>query len=130
MLCALRSVGTYPSSGIAGVVPRGSPPVREVRANMKDAALGDDGFNIPSLLGAASSAPYFHAGNARTFEALFDEAFVEHHRALSPQFLSNASDRAAAVRQLTAFLLSIDDETPVMLVPTTLGYDPDLCKQY
>lgn len=35
-------------------------------------------------------------------------------------------DRAAQVRQMVAFLLSIDDDTAAAAVPS-LGFDPTLC---
>jgi hypothetical protein len=111
--CVLRAVGTYPSLGSTeGVVPAGSPTaVREVRQNMMTPALGATGFNVPSLVGLASGAPYLHAGNARTLEELFDPAFAIHHQALVPGFLAEDDpEREDELRDLVAYLLSIDDD--------------------
>ncbi|HET6337761.1 MAG TPA: hypothetical protein VFG30_31290, partial [Polyangiales bacterium] len=36
------------------------------------------GYNVPSLLGVSAGAPYLHAGNARTLEALFSSRFATH----------------------------------------------------
>ncbi len=126
--CVLRAVGTFPATLDAaqnGVTPTGVR-VREARADMTTAAQGATGFNPPSLVGMTTGAPYFHAGNARTLEELFGAAFETHARSLSTNFLVSG-DRATEVRQLVAFLLSIDDDTMPVAVPTTLGYNPDLC---
>ncbi len=129
--CVLRNVGTFPrtAGSIQGLTLAAAPPVREVRADMTTQALGETGFNIPSLLGLALGAPYFHAGNARTLEEAFDELFDAHLMALKPGFLP-APDRPMAIRALVQFLLSIGDETPAeSLVPGVLeaGVEPDLC---
>jgi YVTN family beta-propeller protein len=42
----------------------------EIRSNGQ-APLGGLGFNVPSLLGIAYSAPYFHDGSAQTLEEVF-----------------------------------------------------------
>lgn len=127
--CVLRSVGTYPATGVAPVLPTGSTVVlREVRPDMTTAAQGASGFNPPSLLDSVASGPYFHGGNARTLEEVFDPAFSAHYTALSANFLDTdtASDRATHVRQLVAFLSSIDESTTAAADPV-LGYDPRLC---
>ena len=89
-------------------------------------ALGADGFNIPALVGLAAGGPYFHAGNARTLEELFDPAFRGHYAALGGADLS-----AREVTALVQYLLSLDesDESeppPVQMAP----FDPDLCGQF
>jgi len=92
-------------------------------------AQGATGFNPPSLVGLSLGAPYFHAGNARTLEEAFDGVFVSHHAAFSANFLANAD--ATQIRQLAAFLLSIDDTTTPVDPPTAaLGFDPVLCNQF
>jgi hypothetical protein len=113
--CVLRAVGTFPNQAdgdnASGIVPGSSPVVvREVRDDMMMLALGPTGFNIPSLVGIAAGAPYFHAGNARTLEELFDPAFAPHYQALAPGFLAaDSADRDSAIHYLIAYLLSIDD---------------------
>jgi hypothetical protein len=125
--CVLRAVGTFPPNASQakpeGVVPDGSPTVvRELRDDMTKLALGGQGFNMPSLAGVAAGAPYFHAGNARSLEELFDPAFAGHYQALAPGFLSEASEhRSSDVDDLVAYLLSIDDDWP------TEPAGPDLC---
>jgi YVTN family beta-propeller protein len=126
--CVLRDVGTFPGMLDAmqtGIAPMGVR-VREVRANMTAAAQGATGFNPPSLVGMATGAPYFHGGNARTLEELFATTFERHYRAMSTNFLQSG-DRAAEIRQVIAFLLSIDDDAATFALPTALGYNPDLC---
>lgn len=123
--CVVRAVGTFPATGTDGVAPTGVL-LREVRADMSTPAQGSTGFNPPALLGAIVGAPYFHGGNARTLEESFSDDFAAHHGALSVNFLMTG-DRAEQVRQITAFLLSIDEDTAPVSVPTSLGYDPVLC---
>ncbi len=130
--CVLRNVGTFPATldmmTQAGVAPAGVR-VREVRADMATAAQGATGFNPPALVGMSAGAPYFHAGNARTLEEVFSETFQVHHRALSTNFLQNATTRSAEIRQMTAFLLSIDDSTMPVAIPGmgAVGFNPVIC---
>lgn len=125
--CILRAVGTFPTSGTDPIGPAGLV-LREVRADMTATAQGATGFNPPALLGLGTGAPYYHGGNARTLEESLDAIFEDHHTALSENFLVTG-DRDLQVRQLVAFLLSIDEDTAPVAVPTAaaLGYDPDLC---
>ncbi len=128
--CVLRAVGT-----IAGTVSAPMPvapagvTVFEVRANGM-AAQGGTGFNVPSLVGMASGAPYFHAGNARTLEEAFGVIFEGHHQAFAANFLDPSDTmRVDQIRQLTAFLLSIDDDAAVSALPASFTGVPraDLC---
>ncbi|HKP62729.1 MAG TPA: hypothetical protein VJV78_38600 [Polyangiales bacterium] len=131
ILCVLRSVGTFnvaePDVGIA-----------ELRADMTTRAQGDGnpagegrGFNVPSLLGASAGAPYLHAGNARTLEALFTDTFALHHQALSANFLTEADPkvRGQLVGQLVQYLLSIDELTAYPAVPGIGASGGSLCPQ-
>jgi DNA-binding beta-propeller fold protein YncE len=119
--CALRDVGTYPAlaamAAAAGAAPSNGTAPWEVRADMTTPAQGKDGFSTPSLFGLAVGAPYFHAGNARSLEQLFDENFIGHHQSVAPAFLSQAAQRDDDVQNLIAFLLSIDDATSTEIVP-------------
>jgi cytochrome c peroxidase len=63
--------------------------------------LGAEGFKIPTLLGLHATAPYFHDGSAPDLEAVL--AHPVHAGTLS----------GAEVDDLVAFLLSIDDRTPM-----------------
>jgi cytochrome c553 len=121
--CVLRAVGTFPidpltdPTGIsAGVV------VLELKEDMTTVALGANGFSPPSLIGVGAGAPYFHAGNARTLEEVFDPAFDDHTRALGTNFMPTPTE----IRQLVAFLMSIDETTPA-LDPSLVGFDPIIC---
>lgn len=126
--CALRDVGTFPSSGTMGVAPSTGTAALEVRANMSDPAQGKDGFNVPSLFGLAVGAPYFHAGNARSLEELFDDNFSAHHQSIDGSFLSRRDadqdpDRDENIHNLILFLLSIDEEmTPPGEVPAAYDF--------
>jgi hypothetical protein len=146
--CILRAVGTFPaqsdpaSANLVGIVPDGAPPVREVRQNLQTdgtypeptLALGQSGFNVPSLLGLATGAPYFHAGNARTLEEVFDPVFRAHHQAVDETFLADEATRGEDVKRLVSYLLSLEerpDVTPDPVPPSSeLGFDADLCAQF
>ena len=81
------------------------------------------GYNIPSLLGMVTGAPYFHAGGARTLEeALGADAFDAHRRAFSENFRPTPAE----LGQLVAYLLSIDETTAPPTTPS-LGFAFDLC---
>ena len=103
-----------------------------MRANGTTAAQGVTGFNVPSLVGMGTGAPFFHAGNARTLEEALADVFRSHHQAMSANFLGSSEDsmvRANQVRQLVAFLTSIDDDTTPIALPATIAgvNNPDLC---
>ncbi|UJR85469.1 lactonase family protein [Sandaracinus amylolyticus] len=125
--CVLRSVGTFPGSGSLAVAPEGVV-ASEVRQDMTTIAQGASGYNPPSLLGMVTGAPYFHAGNARTLEEVFATTFRAHHTAMSVNFLIGGT-RDQEVRQMVAFLLSIDETSTPVDVPSEaqLGYDATLC---
>jgi DNA-binding beta-propeller fold protein YncE/mono/diheme cytochrome c family protein len=115
LVCALRPVGTFgvadPAVGVA-----------ELRKDMLTKSQGDEvdghGFNPPSLLSMSVGAPYFHAGQVRTLEALFDAPFDAHREALAAGFLApGAPNRAANVEALVAFLLSIDEDAAPIAEP-------------
>ncbi len=136
--CILRDVGTFPVQpaqapwALIGITPEGAPPVRELKQDMVSLAMGQTGFNIPSLLGLSVGAPYFHAGNARTLEEVLDKAFSKHHQAFVPGFLADSvaepQKRAAQVKSLVAYLLSIDDSSPPIAPAEVFGGSPDLCE--
>lgn len=131
ILCVLRPVGTFniAESGVG---------IAELRADMSTAAQGGgdatgdgNGYNVPSLLGLSTGAPYLHAGNARTLEALFSERFAQHHQALSANFLTenDASERATKVSALVQYLLSIDEQASFPGLPGTGSSGGSLCPQ-
>lgn len=133
--CVIREVGTFGVPGDAAGTDR-----LEIRnaANAFDLAAGGTsvraqgagGYNVPSLYGVALGAPYLHHGGARTLEELFalDAAgafdarsrWREHLEAGNPNFLAAFPDdaaRAQAMRDLIAFLTSIDASSPVLAIP-------------
>jgi cytochrome c peroxidase len=73
-------------------------------ANMGKQALGQAGFNPPSLIGVFAFGPYLHNGTVVDLEDILNNP---DHVGTSP-FLSNP----AARKQLVRFLKSIDDSTP------------------
>ncbi|MDB4975116.1 MAG: collagen triple helix repeat domain protein [Myxococcaceae bacterium] len=81
------------------------------------------GYNVPSLIGVATGAPYLHAGNARTLESLFDAKFDAHTRALAPNFLKETDPAYVEQQksQLIQYLLSIDEDKAPVALPTVAG---------
>ncbi|MCB9548259.1 MAG: hypothetical protein H6706_20770 [Myxococcales bacterium] len=107
--CNIRDVGTFGAAGGAA----------EVRANGQP-AQGRNGFNVPSVMGMALGAPYLHNGAAATLDALLTD-FPSHTKAGNPNFQPGADDRAA----LVAFLLSIDEATPIFPIQAGTVLCPD-----
>lgn len=106
-VCVSRRVGTF---GALGPSSRGAD---EIRQNAS-AAQGVGGFNVPSLLNMATAAPYFHNGAAETLDDLLKAPeFQAHLRAGNQVF--TPSD--AEVADLVAFLLTIDEDTPIISTP-------------
>ena len=70
-------------------------------------AFGAGGFNSPSLLGVAYSAPYLHDGSANTLEDV-----AARHKLGTGTIASTLS--AADLADLLTFVKSIDDATPTM----------------
>jgi mono/diheme cytochrome c family protein len=94
-----------------GTFTLGGGRENEIRFNGADigqaiAPLGANGFNIPSLLSAHETAPYFYSGLAQTLEEVLDgsqDTFggVRHH------FVADPAQRA----NLVSFVRSIDQTT-------------------
>ncbi len=136
--CVLRAVGTIGPAPMGSTIPTAVAPmgvtVREVRQNftagmgMVTPAQGLSGFSPAGVTGMGLGAPYFHAGNARTLEELFDVIFQAHYQAHSANFLTAmGAARDAQVRQIVAFVLSIDDDTMPVPVQGSLMFNPQLC---
>jgi cytochrome c peroxidase len=115
MTCAIRPVGTYNVAEAAvGVVELRSDGVTPAQGNETDGK----GYNVPSLLGMSLGAPYLHAGQVRTLEALFTDTFGGHHKALAPTFLDALDpQRDHKVAALVQYVLSIDNDTPAIPIP-------------
>ncbi len=109
--CVLRTVDTFDININADETD--GRRFRELKVNGTPAA-GALGFNVPSLYGLATGAPYFHHGQAENLvELLTDERWSGHLRAGNPGFLADLSDeqRLQAARDLGRFLLTIDAKT-------------------
>jgi hypothetical protein len=132
--CVLRAVGTIGGTTAAPtVVAPSGVTLFEVRANGTTPAQGVTGFNPPALVGMGTGAPFFHAGNARTLEEALDNVFRGHHQAMAANFLDTTDvNRGTQIRQLAAFLVSIDDDTMPVGTPATLTGigNPDLCRGF
>lgn len=131
IVCVLRAVGTFN-------VAEQDVGIAELRADMSTPAQGDGspagegrGYNVPSLLGLATGAPYLHAGNARSLEALFSDTFAQHHQALAANFLTetNKDERERLISELVQFLLSIDESTAYPGLPGVGASGGSLCPQ-
>jgi YVTN family beta-propeller protein len=144
--CVLRNVKTFnnaePGVGISELrndmktPAQGGGNVARPNADGDDNAANDPkaniGYNVPSLLGMAANAPYMHAGNARTLEAMLDPQFAPHHQALAPNFLleSNADKVAEQVEALVHYMLSIDEDQTVQDLPEPGAQGGALCPDY
>jgi YVTN family beta-propeller protein len=130
--CILRPVGTILAPMAPSTVPGGvSDPavnVLELRQDMVTGGQGiaatGRGFNPPSLLGMSVGAPYFHAGNARTLEEGLSSMFLKHHQsAVANVFNPDVTQ----VKQLVAYILSIDEDEPTFATPPKGNSGGDLC---
>jgi hypothetical protein len=132
--CILRPVGTIVANG---ATPTGVSPtavnVLEIRQDMATGAQGAGGvnandftagYNPPSLLGLQVGAPYFHAGNARSLEEALGATFQGHYQSALAQIFSPTP---AQVKQLVAYLLSIDGNTAQIPIPTLGATGGDIC---
>jgi len=76
------------------------------------------GFNVPSLLGVNSSAPYFHNGQAQTLDDVFAQHKLPGGATISTAL--SAGDLAA----LANFVKSIDGSTALLRNQTDDFKDP------
>ncbi|MGH9426170.1 MAG: hypothetical protein ACRD2L_07700, partial [Terriglobia bacterium] len=93
-------------------------PTKSIEIKQNGAApLGGLGFNVPSLLGVGTSAPYFHDGGAQTLESSF---IVHELGAGTIQTGLNSTQRA----NLISFLRAIDGRSVIVPNETDLFKDP------
>jgi cytochrome c553 len=90
----LLDAGTFDPMNPIEINAAGNPP------------LGSFGFNVPSLLGVASTAPYFHDGSAATLTDVFDR----HILGVPPATIATTLNSGQEA-DLIAFLNSIDGTT-------------------
>jgi YVTN family beta-propeller protein len=113
--CVLRNVGTF---GVPG--DKDKTDALEKKAD-GSRAQGRGGFNIPSLYGLSLGAPYLHHGQAAALDDLFDDPkWQQHLQAANPVFMTTGN-REQTKKDLIAFLLSIDADTPELSLPE--GFD-------
>jgi hypothetical protein len=143
--CVMRNVKTFKNAE-AGV------GIAELRNDMKTPAQGGGnvarpnadgdnnadndpkaniGYNVPSLLNVSAGAPYMHAGNARTLEAVFNPQFAAHHQALAPNFLLESDPYKVQnqIEQLVQYLLSIDEGQYTYELPKPGAQGGALCPE-
>ena len=128
LTCALRNVNTF---GVPGDATK--TDALETRAAVMvngmsvTRAQGRGGYNVPSLYGLATGAPYLHHGQARTLEDLFtDTKWKDHWLAGNPNlFADNMAmmDRA----DLINFILAIAAAQAEIPVPVGFS-DGCLCR--
>jgi len=118
-MCHHSQVPLHIVHGVSQIIANGAQGAGGINANDFTA-----GFNPPSLLGLQVGAPYFHAGNARSLEEGFNALFVKHHQSAIAQVFSPT---AAQVKQLVAFLLSIDGSTTPIAIPAAGSNGGDIC---
>ena len=127
IVCGLRPVGTMAGVGVG--VGSAEINVQEVRQDQTagqgaETATGN-GFNPPSLFNLQAGAPYFHAGNARTLEEMFDGAatqsgtFKAHSLAIQTDanVFGGTKHGHSDVDNLIAYLLAIDPAQPAVTIP-------------
>jgi YVTN family beta-propeller protein len=95
----LRDVGTFSAGGPLEI--RGAAPLKG------QTAQGAQGYNPPSLIGVAASAPYMHDGRFATLEEVLA---VGHGTGFLPLPPGDRTD-------LAAFLRSIDETTAPFAIP-------------
>jgi DNA-binding beta-propeller fold protein YncE len=118
VVCVVRNVGTFGKQG--------DPVLTDaIEVNALGArALGRGGYNIPSLYGLSTSAPYLHHGQARSLEELLtDPAWLDHLQAAEPAFAPDATE----VSQLVSYLLAIDGGAAEVPPPTQPTFKADGC---
>jgi YVTN family beta-propeller protein len=101
----LEDVGTFDAANPIEIRQNGQTP------------FGALGFNVPSLLGVASNAPYFHIGSAFTLDAVFTAHALNGGTiatVLTPQEQTD----------LKIFLNSIDGRTPIFRSQTDDFHEP------
>jgi YVTN family beta-propeller protein len=91
----LENIGTFAAANPIEIRQNGQPP------------LGILGFNVPSLLGVGSDAPYFHNGAAQTLEEVFAIHLLPGGGTIDATLSGGDRDN------LLAFLRALDGRTPI-----------------
>ncbi|HEV7606817.1 MAG TPA: hypothetical protein VGO61_05740, partial [Steroidobacteraceae bacterium] len=115
-LLMLDNVGTF---NVASTIElRGAAAVNG-QTTQGFPSFGAPGFNSPSLLGVAYSAPYFHDGSSHTLE----DVAARHRLGDAPATIASTLS-AGELADLLAFVRSIDDATPTLPNATDLFIAP------
>jgi len=97
---------------IAGDINEGLEVAKQSTQGFK--SLGGAGFNTPSLLGVAYHAPYLHDGSALTLKEVYQKhTLPDNNDAIQDASIASLHTKAE-LDNLTVFLRSIDDDTPIL----------------
>jgi len=116
--CVLRNVGTF---GLPGDTAGTDTLETRFFQGGLVRAEGRAGYNVPSLYGLALGAPYLHHGQAPTLRDLFTDPRWQFHTNAGNANFSIELGKPGKLDDLSAFLLSIDAQTPELSVPTDLA---------
>jgi len=108
VLVLLESVGTFDPAGPLELDGGGTVVDQSTQGYP---ALGDSGYNVPSLLGVAYSAPYLHDGSAATLEDVFARHTIE---TAGGTMTIDAALTPEQRGDLLEFIRGIDNETATM----------------
>jgi hypothetical protein len=108
LLVLLENVGTFDAASPLEVCGGGSIVSQSTQGY---ASSGPVGFNVPSLLGLAYSAPYLHDGSAPALEDVFARHQIETSAGAQTIDSALTPDERGA---LLEFLRAIDDSTQTM----------------
>jgi cytochrome c553 len=106
VLTMLDNVGTF---NVASTIELRGAAAINGQTTQGFPSFGLGGFNSPSLLGVAYSAPYLHDGSAHTLE----EVFARHTVGAANTTIANSLS-AAEVAELLEFVRGIDDATATL----------------
>jgi len=129
----MRQVGTFAATNPIEVRHGSISPINTVAPMLAvNPAFGADGFNAPSLLSVADSAPYFRHGTAQTLEqalGIGTDASVlpaiQAHRRAGTGGMPNVLDSdPSAVTDLVAFVRTIDERTAPFRAADLAPNDP------
>ncbi len=124
--CSTRNVGTF---GIRTEPATTDGLEIRLAAGAATRSQGRSGYNVPSLYGLATGAPYLHHGQAPTLPKLLTDPRWDFHTNAGNANMTVTLQNQGKLDDLVAFLLSIDAKTPEIAVPTdaTSGGSFDAC---
>ncbi|MBX2857410.1 MAG: beta-propeller fold lactonase family protein [Cellvibrionaceae bacterium] len=105
----LENVGSLMADSILEI--RGAGAIAGQSTQGFNSLSAQGAFNVPSLLGVGISAPYLHDGRAMTISDVYA---VHTLPDWSNQTIEEVVSDPDSLQNLTDFLLSIDDDTPII----------------